>query len=194
MLMLGDNLLYGRLDFLRDAVRGHGDDAAVFAYRVSNPSEYGIVEFDRDGTAIGIEEKPAHPRSNWAVPGIYLYPPGAAARVREQQPSARGELEITDLNRSYLSEGRLRVVPMGRGVAWFDTGTPNQLLEASNFIEAIESRQGLAVGSPEEIAFRMGFLDEEQLAALIDAMPSGPYSEYVARLLEPETVRAFDAR
>lgn len=194
MLMLGDNVLYGRLDFLRDAVRSHDDDAVVFAYRVSNPSDYGIVEFDRDGKAIRLEEKPAEPRSNWAVPGIYIYPAGAPERVHRQRPSDRGELEITDLNRSYLEEGRLLVVPMGRGVAWFDTGTPNQLLEASNFIEAIESRQGLAVGCPEEVAYRMDYVDAEGMARLLESLPAGPYRDYLMRVVDPSTVRAFDAR
>jgi glucose-1-phosphate thymidylyltransferase len=182
MLMLGDNLVYGRLDFLRDAFLRQGDDAVVFGYQVANPSEYGVIEFDTAGRAIGIEEKPNEPRSTWAVPGMYVYPPGVAEMTAELTPSSRGELEITSLNQKYLELGRLQVVPMGRGIAWFDTGTPTALLEAANFIEAIERRQGLIIGSPEEVAFRMGFLDAEQLEATISGMPQSEYSEYLSRI------------
>ena len=179
-LMLGDNLLYGRFDFLRGALRNHGDNAVVFGYQVSNPSAYGVIEFDGNGKAVAIEEKPEEPRSNWAIPGLYVYPPGVADLARAQTPSDRGELEITDLNRRYLDQGRLEVVPMGRGIAWFDTGSPGDLLEASNFIEAIERRQGLIVGSPEEVAFRMGYIGREQLEAIVKGMPESQYSNYLA--------------
>src|SRR5688572_1678465 len=136
MLMLGDNIIYGRLDFLRAAMSRNGEGATIFAHRVADPSQYGVVEFDASFRAISLEEKPAVPRSPWAVPGIYLYGPGVAARARALRPSARGELEITDLNRVYLEEGNLMTWPMGRGIAWFDTGTPQSLLTASNFVEA----------------------------------------------------------
>lgn len=178
-LMLGDNLIYGRFDFLRKAVNEHGDDAVVFGYQVADPSAYGVIEFDADGNAVAIEEKPEHPSSNWAIPGLYVYPAGVSEIASQLTPSTRGELEITDLNRRYLEKGRLRVVPMGRGIAWFDTGSPEALLEASNFIEAIERRQGLIIGSPEEVAFRMGYIGREELQALVREMPESSYSSYL---------------
>lgn len=188
-LMLGDNLLYGRLDFLREALRTHQDDAVVFGYQVANPSDYGVIEFDESGRAVAIEEKPEAPRSNWAIPGLYVYPPGVSELARELEPSSRGELEITDLNRLYLDAGRLRVVPMGRGIAWFDTGSPEALLEAGNFVEAIERRQGLIIGSPEEVAYRMGLIDRHQLSAAVDSMPLSPYSSYLAEIAKgPESM------
>lgn len=186
MLMLGDNLIYGRLDFLREAM-GHTDESAtVFAYQVSNPSEYGVVEFDADFSVLCIEEKPKQPRSNWAVPGIYLYPPDAAARARALKPSPRGELEITDLNRAYLAEGRLRAQPMGRGIAWLDTGTPENLLSASSFVAAIEQRQGLLVGSPEEAAYRAGFLSIAGFRRAVEALPSSNYRSILERVVHEE--------
>jgi glucose-1-phosphate thymidylyltransferase len=186
MLMLGDNLIYGRLDFLRAAM-GHTDESAtVFAYQVSNPSEYGVVEFDADFSVLSIEEKPKQPRSNWAVPGIYLYPPDAAARARALKPSPRGELEITDLNRAYLSEGRLRAQPMGRGIAWLDTGTPENLLSASNFVAAIEQRQGLLVGSPEEAAYRAGFLTIDGFRRAVASLPASNYRSILERVVHEE--------
>ena len=184
ILILGDNLLYGRLDFLRDALRTQSDNAVVFGYQVSNPSEYGVIEFDSSGCAIGIEEKPEHPRSNWAVPGLYVYPPRVAQIARAVDPSNRGELEITELNRRYLELKKLQVVPMGRGIAWFDTGTPKALLEAANFIEAIERRQGLIIGSPEEVAFRMDYIDRDGLTRCASAMPASDYRSYLEHLLD----------
>jgi glucose-1-phosphate thymidylyltransferase len=186
MLMLGDNLIYGRLDFLRAAMATTDESATVFAYQVSNPSEYGVVEFDADFSVLSIEEKPKQPRSNWAVPGIYLYPPDAAARARALKPSPRGELEITDLNRAYLSEGRLRAQPMGRGIAWLDTGTPENLLSASSFVAAIEQRQGLLVGSPEEAAYRAGFLSAEGFRRAVESLPSSNYRSTLERVLHEE--------
>lgn len=184
-LMLGDNLIYGNLDVVRRARDRMGEDeATVFAYMVSNPSDYGVVEFDAHGKAVSLEEKPKAPKSNWAVPGMYLYAPGAAARAKRQKPSARGELEITDLNRMYLQEGKLRVSRLGRGMAWFDTGTPSSLLDASSFVHAIESRQGLYVGCPEEAAVRVGFLGAQGLRKAIERLPSSPYREYIERLEE----------
>lgn len=186
MLMLGDNLIYGRLDFLRAAMGNTDESATVFAYQVSNPSEYGVVEFDADFSVLSIEEKPKQPRSNWAVPGIYLYPPDAAARARALKPSPRGELEITDLNRAYLAEGRLRAQPMGRGIAWLDTGTPENLLSASSFVAAIEQRQGLLVGSPEEAAYRAGFLSNEGFRRAVEALPSSNYRSILERVVHEE--------
>lgn len=184
MLMLGDNIIYGRLDFLRAAMAQNGDGATIFAHRVADPRHYGVVEFDAQFRAISLEEKPTRPRSPWAVPGIYLYGRGAAERARSLEPSARGELEITDLNRIYLEEGALKAWPMGRGIAWFDTGTPKSLLGASNFVEAIESRQGLVVGSPEEVAYRMGFLTRDALRATLARLPVSSYREYIERLAD----------
>ncbi|NQW63458.1 MAG: glucose-1-phosphate thymidylyltransferase RfbA [Deltaproteobacteria bacterium] len=186
MLMLGDNLIYGRLDFLRAAMANTDESATVFAYQVSNPSEYGVVEFDADFSVLSIEEKPKQPRSNWAVPGIYLYPPDAAARARALKPSPRGELEITDLNRAYLSEGRLRAQPLGRGIAWLDTGTPENLLSASSFVAAIEQRQGLLVGSPEEAAYRAGFLSTEGFRRAVESLPSSNYRSILERVVHEE--------
>ncbi len=186
MLMLGDNLIYGRLDFLRTAVSSNSDGATIFAYQVANPSEYGVVEFDRDYRVLSLEEKPAKPKSSWAVPGIYVYGSDVVERAKALKPSARGELEITDLNREYLHEGKLKAQPMGRGIAWLDTGTPENLLNASNFVHAIESRQGLIVGSPEEVAFRMGFIDEAGLERAIETLPNSPYRKYVEGLLSVE--------
>ncbi len=184
ILMLGDNVIFGRYDFLRNAVAGHGDHATVFAYHVDDPSGYGVVDFDEAGQAFGLEEKPDRPKSSWAVPGLYLYPPGAADEVRRMTPSGRGELEITDLNRRYLERGRLRVVRMGRGVAWFDTGTASDMLEAANFIQAVQHRQGLIVGCPEEVAYRKGFIDLEMLDRLVAALPDCGYRAYLERVVE----------
>lgn len=183
MLMLGDNLIYGRLDFLREAVGRHTDGATIFGYQVADPSAYGVVEFDSDFRALSLEEKPSAPRSSWAVPGLYLYGEDVAEKAAALKPSARGELEITDLNRMYLDEGRLRAQPMGRGIAWLDTGTPENLLQASSFVHALESRQGLIIGCPEEAAYRSGFIDREGLRRAVDALPQCPYQAYIAQLL-----------
>lgn len=182
MLMLGDNLIYGRLDFLRAAVEQHRDGATIFGYQVSDPSAYGVVEFDAAYRVLSLEEKPASPRSNWAVPGLYLYGSDVVARAAALAPSARGELEITDLNRGYLAEGRLRAQPMGRGIAWLDTGTPENLLHASQFVHAIETRQGLIIGCPEEAAYRSGYIDARGLEAAVARLPECPYRTYVERL------------
>lgn len=189
MLMLGDNVIYGRLDFLRAAITANGRGATVFAHHVADPTQYGVVEIDTRGRAVSLEEKPARPRSQWAVPGIYIYGPGVAERARSLTPSPRGELEITDLNRMYLERGELLARPMGRGIAWFDTGTPESLLEAASFIHAIESRQGLIVGSPEEAALRMGFISEAELPRALARIPDSPYRRYVERVAA-ETSRA----
>jgi glucose-1-phosphate thymidylyltransferase len=184
MLALGDNLLYGTYDVLRRAVAGHGEDAAVFAYHVDDPSPYGVIELDDDDRVVSLEEKPAKPRSKWAVPGLYLYPPGVAGEAAQLVPSARGELEITDLNRRYLEAGRLVAHRLGRGIAWFDAGTARELLEAANFIDALQRRQGLVVGSPEEVAYRTRFIDAADLEDLVSRMPASPYREYLSGVLD----------
>jgi glucose-1-phosphate thymidylyltransferase len=184
VLMLGDNLIYGRLDFLRDAIANNGDGATIFAYQVADPSAYGVVEFDAESRVLSLEEKPRAPRSSYAVPGLYIYGPGVAARAARVRPSARGELEITDLNLAYLDEGRLRAHRMGRGIAWLDTGTHESLLQASQFVHALESRQGLVIGCPEEAAVRMGYLSAEGLRACLTEMPRGPYRSYLEAVAE----------
>jgi glucose-1-phosphate thymidylyltransferase len=180
-LILGDNLFYGHglTGSLRRAA-ATGDGALVFAYRVSDPERYGVVSFDAQGTAIAIEEKPRQPKSNYAVPGLYFYDNRVVEYASGLKPSARGELEITDLNRIYLEQSKLRVEVMGRGVAWLDTGTPESLLQAGNFIETIEKRQGLKVACLEEIAFQLGYIGPEQIAAR--AKSSSDYDRYVASL------------
>lgn len=184
VLMLGDNLFYGRLDFLREAIASNGGGATIFAYQVADPSAYGVVEIGADARVLSLEEKPAAPRSSYAVPGLYIYGPGVADRAARVRPSARGELEITDLNRLYLEEGNLRAYRMGRGIAWLDTGTHEALLQASQFVHALESRQGLVIGCPEEAAVRMGHLPTAGLRECIEAMPSGPYRAYLEALAE----------
>lgn len=185
MLMLGDNLIYGRLDFLREAVKATWIGATIFAHHVSDPERFGVVGFE-GAKAVSLEEKPQNPTSNWAVPGMYVYAPGVVDRARALQPSARGELEITDLNRGYLAEGLLRVQKMGRGIAWFDTGTPDALLDASQFVQAIETRQGLIIGCPEEAAYRMGRCDLEAFEGAVSRLPPSPYRDYVARIAREE--------
>jgi glucose-1-phosphate thymidylyltransferase len=184
-LVLGDNLYYGHglPEQLRAAASREGG-ASVFAYYVSDPSRYGVVEFDAAGRAIGIEEKPAVPRSNYAVTGLYMYDADCVSIARSLKPSSRGELEITDLNRAYLATGRLRVEVLGRGVAWLDTGTHESLLAAGNFIETIETRQGLKVCCPEEIAYRQGYIGEQQLARLADGLGQTAYAAYLRRVLQ----------
>lgn len=177
-LILGDNIFYGKLDFYRDALaieRG----ACVFGYQVRDPQRYGVVEFDKKGKAISLEEKPTTPKSHFAVPGLYVYDEQVVDLCRTLKPSARGELEITDLNLLYLKQNQLHVKPLSRGMAWLDTGTQTSLLEAGNYIATIEHRQGLKVACLEEVAFRMGFINQSQLAALIDRAPKGEYREYL---------------
>jgi len=183
-LVLGDNLFYGHglpEQLRQGAARTHG--ATVFAYHVKDPQRYGVVEFDAHGRALGIEEKPAQPKSNYAVTGIYFYDNQVLDIARSLKPSARGELEITDLNRHYLERGELQVELFGRGIAWLDTGTHDSLLQAAMYIEAIESRQGLKVCCPEEIAYRSGYIDAAQLEKLADAMGSSAYGSYLRDLL-----------
>ena len=182
-LILGDNIFYGKLDFFREALalkRG----ACVFGYQVRDPQRYGVVEFDELGRAISLEEKPPNPRSQFAVPGLYVYDERVVEFCRALKPSARGEIEITDLNRRYLENGELQVKPLGRGIAWLDTGTPTSLLEASNYIATIEHRQGMKIACLEEIALRMGFINADVLSSLIDRLPKGDYREYLQRVAE----------
>ena len=182
-LVLGDNIFYGQglTHVLRDA-GNLKNDGLVFGYHVNDPERYGVVEFDKDGKAISIEEKPAKPKSNYAVPGLYFYGPDVAKIAKTIKPSARGELEITDLNLVYLREGRLSVKIMSRGVAWLDTGTHESLLQAGSFVEAIQSRQGLKIACLEEIAFRKGYITREQLREQGEGMRKNEYGQYLIRL------------
>ncbi len=182
-LMLGDNIFFGHdlPNQLEDAMR-LTEGAVIFAYRVKDPQRYGIVEFDASGKAISIEEKPSKPRSNFAVPGIYFYDHRAVTIARNLAPSPRGELEITDLNRVYLEEGTLKVSEIGRGIAWFDAGTHTSLLQASNFVQTLQERQGLQVACLEEIAYRRGYITREQLKALIPAVKGNDYCDYLTEL------------
>ena len=183
-LVLGDNVLFGHelQSYLRRAA-AKSIGATIFAYPVKDPSRYGVVEFGADGRAVHLEEKPERPRSRFAVTGLYFYDGKAVEIAESLRPSARGELEITDVNRRYLEMGELEVVVMGRGQAWLDTGTPDSLLEASQFIQTIEKRQGLKIACPEEIAYRMGFIDADRLAALAEPLRSSGYGEYLLDLL-----------
>ena len=182
-LVLGDNLFWGP-GFGRQLLRlATVEGAAVFGYWVDDPTAYGVVEFDDQGTAISLEEKPQHPKSNYAVPGLYFYGPDVVEHARSLKPSARGELEITDLNRIYLEQGRLQVQVLERGTAWLDTGTFDSLLDASNFIRTIEARQGLKIGAPEEVAWRMGFLDDAGLEERAKRFAKSGYGDYLLSLL-----------
>ncbi|HXG19925.1 MAG TPA: glucose-1-phosphate thymidylyltransferase RfbA [Methylomirabilota bacterium] len=183
-LVLGDNIFYGHglTEQLRRAATCT-EGATVFAYRVTDPERYGVVEFDDKGRAVGIEEKPRVPRSHYAVTGLYFYDNQVVSIAENLRPSARGELEITDVNKQYLEQGRLRVETLGRGFAWLDTGTPTSLLQAANFIETIEQRQGLKVACPEEIAYKLGLIDAEKLAKLAEPLTKSGYGEYLLNLL-----------
>ena len=182
-LILGDNILYGRLH-LDEIVAGFTRGAIIFGYPVHDPSRYGVVEFDADGRVLSLVEKPKEPRSNLAVPGLYLYDDTVVDKTRSLQPSGRGELEITDLNRLYMEEGTLAAQRMGRGIAWLDTGTQESLLEAANFIATIEKRQGLKIACLEEIALRSGYVERAGLRAHIREMPDSPYRAYVESVID----------
>ncbi len=177
-LILGDNLFYGNMDFFRRALERR-TGGTILGYPVQDPERYGVVEFDAKGRAISIEEKPKEPKSKYAVPGLYCYDHRVVDVARNLKPSPRGELEITDVNRVYLRRGQLRVELLGRGMAWLDTGTPQSLLEASNFVASIENRQGLKIGCIEEIAFRMGFINLDQLLELATSLKSSEYGRYL---------------
>ncbi|MHB1540743.1 MAG: glucose-1-phosphate thymidylyltransferase RfbA [Steroidobacteraceae bacterium] len=184
-LVLGDNIFYGHgLPEQLKAAAGRDSGATVFAYRVRDPERYGVVSFDAAGRAVSLEEKPARPKSNYAVTGLYFYDPQVIDLAAQLRPSARGELEITDLNRLYLERGALSVELLGRGVAWLDTGTHESLIQASMFIEAIEARQGLKVCCPEEIAFRSGFIDAAQLERLAAPLAKSGYGTYLLEILQ----------
>jgi len=184
-LVLGDNLFYGHdLRATLRAAAARPDGATIFAYHVAEPGAYGVVEFDAAGHALSLEEKPAHPKSNYAVPGLYFYDGLAPVLARSLRPSARGELEITDLNRLYLERGALRVEILGRGTAWLDTGTPDALADASQFVAVIEQRQGLKIACLEEIAFRQGWLDRAGLEAAASFHGKSRYADYLRRLAD----------
>lgn len=182
-LILGDNIFYGKMEFDR-TVAEFKAGAMVFGYPVHDPERYGVVEFDQQGRVLSLEEKPARPKSHYAIPGLYLYDGQVVDITRKLKPSARGELEITDVNKAYLANAELRVERLGRGIAWLDTGTHESLLEASHFIGTLEARQGLKIACLEEIALRHGFVDEQQMAGCIAATPPSSYRVYLERVLK----------
>ena len=186
-LILGDNIFYmgGQFPMFEAEVnKNKGKRATIFAYHVSDPERFGVVEFDEKLKAISIEEKPKNPKSNYASVGLYFYPGDVVEKARNLTPSARGELEITDLNNVYLKEGRMSVVPMRRGNAWLDAGTPDSLMESGQFVQIIEQRQGLKIACIEEIAYKQGFINDEQMRSLIDELKSGNYKEYLQKVYE----------
>ncbi|MGL5226035.1 MAG: glucose-1-phosphate thymidylyltransferase RfbA [Aeromonas sp.] len=184
-LVLGDNIFYGHdLQKQLEAASAKQEGSTVFAYHVHDPERYGVVEFDSQGTAISLEEKPLAPKSNYAVTGLYFYDNRVVEIAKSLKPSPRGELEITDVNRIYLEQGKLSVAMMGRGYAWLDTGTHESLIEASNFIQTIETRQGLKVACPEEIAYRMKFIDIEQVKQLAAPLAKNAYGQYLLKMVD----------
>jgi glucose-1-phosphate thymidylyltransferase len=189
-LILGDNLFFGQgIAEMLQRISSRSEGATIFGYYVRDPQRYGVVELDEKRQVLGIEEKPARPKSNYAVPGLYFYDNNVVDIARGLRPSTRGELEITDVNLTYLRRGNLRVELLGRGIAWLDTGTHQSLLEASNFIEAVEERQGLMVGSIEEVAYRMGYIDNSQLARLAEPYTRNEYGRYLLRIAEEGGLR-----
>ncbi|GAA2198584.1 glucose-1-phosphate thymidylyltransferase RfbA [Sinomonas flava] len=183
-LVLGDNIFYGPGLGAQLSRHHHIDGACIFGYWVKDPSAYGVVEFDGAGRAVSIEEKPAQPKSNYAIPGLYFYDNDVVPIAKDLKPSARGELEISDVNRKYLASGKLHVEVLPRGTAWLDTGTIDDLNDASNFIRTIENRQGLKIGAPEEIAWRQGFLSDEELGARAEKLLKSGYGKYLLELLD----------
>lgn len=181
-LILGDNIFYGNLSFFYNGLKNN-TGATIFGYRVNDPERYGIVEFDKEGKAISIEEKPKEPKSNFAVPGLYIYNNDVVDISKNMEPSGRGELEITDVNKEYMKRGQLSVEKIGRGVAWLDTGTPEALLQASNFFGVIEDRQGLKVACVEEIAYARGYISFEELDKMVAEMPNSLYRDYLIKFL-----------
>jgi glucose-1-phosphate thymidylyltransferase len=182
-LVLGDNIFYGDLTFFYDGIQKNVG-ATIFGYQVNDPKRYGIVEFDKEGNALSIEEKPENPKSHYAVPGLYIFNNDVVNISKNLKPSARGELEITDVNKVYLQKGELHVEKIGRGIAWLDTGTPEALLQASNFFGVIEDRQGLKVACIEEIAFHKGFINKKQFAELVNSIPKSLYRSYLEKILK----------
>ena len=186
-LILGDNIFYiqSQMSCYRSIVHNEDNSATVFGYHVSDPERFGVIEFDKDKKVVSIEEKPKKPKSNYAVTGLYFYPSDVAQKAKKLKPSARGELEITDLNKAYLKENRLNVIPLKRGNAWLDAGTPDSLMESSQFVQIIEQRQGLKLSCIEEIAYRQGFIDKTQMQNLINRLKDGvPYKEYLKKVYE----------
>ncbi len=184
-LVLGDNIFFGQgMPEQLQAASAMMSGATIFAYHVKDPERYGVVEFDGDGLAMSIEEKPRHPKSSYAVVGLYFYDNSVVELARNLAPSPRGELEITDLNRLFLERGELTVQTLGRGVAWLDTGTHDALLAASNFVAVVEERQGLKIGSPEEAAYRMGYIDDDDLRKLAAGLGTSPYASYLISMLD----------
>ena len=182
-LILGDNVFYGT-DAFQEGIAEFNAGATIFGYRVHDPERYGVVEFDADGKAVSIMEKPTQPRSSYAVPGLYVYDNNVVSIAQSLKPSARGELEITDVNMEYLNRGVLRVFRLGRGTAWLDAGTSASLQEASAYVETIERRQGIKIGCPEEAAFRQGFMSIDELGRAADAMPGCDYRSYLRNVID----------
>ncbi len=185
-LILGDNIFYMGIqlsNFRKSVEENMGKNATIFAYHVSDPERFGVVEFDQDMKAISIEEKPQRPKSSYVSVGLYFYPCDVVEKARALKPSARGEYEITDLNNIYLQEGRMNVMPMGRGNAWLDAGTPDSLMESGQFVQIIEKRQGLKLACLEEVAYRRGFITKEQVKVIIGALPKGDYRDYLIKVI-----------
>ncbi len=182
-LILGDNIFYGKLDFLRNAISSN-EGGTIFGYHVNNPKDYGVVEFDSNWNVISIEEKPEIPKSNYAIPGLYIFDREVSSVAKRIKPSKRGELEITEVQNAYLQENRLKVELIGRGVAWLDTGTPENLIEAGSFIHSIEKRQGYKVACLEEIALNKGFITRDDYIKIVNQLPKCSYKEYCLRVVE----------